>query len=385
MSRGLVALILVVLVAVGLKIALDYTALPAKVPDDLPHEMRAIRVHGINNVTVDTVPVPKVESGHVLIKVKAAALNPSDVYFLRGIYSTDGNDSTFPLTGGFEGSGVIVGHGGGAIGQLLLHQRVAFATMQGGAYGEYVVVPMTNILPLPATQHYDKGAFSLVNPLTAVGMVSTAIGDGHSAIVQNAAASALGKMFVKLCHLKGIPLVNIVRRIEQKEQLVDIGASPEHVLISSDPNFLNQLKKISHELGTTAAFDAIAGPATSELLGAMPPGTAIYVYGILSNQNLDNIHPGDLMQHRKSIRGWHLRVWQESLSLPMLALHIYQVGEPVFFTQRTRELLTTALTTEVRARVTFDTFVNAIDALHGNCHEFPPTSRNHKDHYVRGK
>lgn len=28
------------------------TQLPAKVPDDLPHEMRAIRVHGINNVTV---------------------------------------------------------------------------------------------------------------------------------------------------------------------------------------------------------------------------------------------------------------------------------------------------------------------------------------------
>lgn len=182
---------------------------------------------------MDTVPLPSVEPGYLLIKVKAAAVNPSDVYSLRGTYSTTGEDVQYPISGGFEGSGVVIGHGGGIMGHMMLGQRVAFAMQGGGSYAEYAVVSVDKALPLPHELPYEQGAFSLVNPMTAVGMLSTGLSEGHNAFVQTAAASSLGKMLIRLCKAQGVNLISIVRREEQRKLLIRRGAPAEHVLVST--------------------------------------------------------------------------------------------------------------------------------------------------------
>ena len=49
----------------------------------------------------------------VLIKVEASALNPSDILFMRGLYS--GMRPVYPFTPGWEGSGTIVAIGANKI------------------------------------------------------------------------------------------------------------------------------------------------------------------------------------------------------------------------------------------------------------------------------
>ena len=214
---------------------------------------------------VDQLPLPEVGPGQVLIRVRAAAINPSDVLYLQGAYSASDSEFGFPYQGGFEGSGTVVGHGGGLFGQSLLHQRVAFALQDASAYAEYAVVDQDRVLALPADLSYERGAFSFVNPLTAVGMVSTALSEGHTGIVQTAAASALGKMFLRLCRQQSIPLINVVRREEQKQLLIKHGALPEHVLVSTDKDFEEQLRKLTHDMHVTAAFDAVAGDSPGQV------------------------------------------------------------------------------------------------------------------------
>jgi NADPH:quinone reductase len=60
--------------------------------------------------------------------------------------------------------------------------------------------------------------------------------EGHSALVDTAAASNLGQMLVKICAKEGIPLVNIVRSDAQADLLRGIGA--KYACNSTAPTFM---------------------------------------------------------------------------------------------------------------------------------------------------
>lgn len=68
------------------------------------------------------IPVP--QNGEVLIRVESAPINPSDLSFLNGFYSSQKQP---PCTPGFEGSGVVIQSGGGFMGWSLNGKRVAFS------------------------------------------------------------------------------------------------------------------------------------------------------------------------------------------------------------------------------------------------------------------
>ena len=54
--------------------------------------------------------IPELESGQVLIKVRMAAINPSDRVFIKGAY---GQPRVKGIAAGFEGVGDVVAVGGG--------------------------------------------------------------------------------------------------------------------------------------------------------------------------------------------------------------------------------------------------------------------------------
>lgn len=58
-----------------------------------------------------------------------------------------------------------------------------------------------------------------VNPLTVLGFYDYFKKRGHKGIVHTAGASALGKMLIRFCRIKNIPLLNLVRKKEYVEVL----------------------------------------------------------------------------------------------------------------------------------------------------------------------
>ena len=112
-------------------------------------------------------------------------------------------------------------------------------------------------LVLPPGTTAAEGASCFVNPLTALGMVTTMRDEGHTALVHTAAASNLGQMLNRLCIEDGIGLVNIVRKPEQVELLKRAGAA--HVCNSSSPTFMDDLTEALVATGATIAFDATGG------------------------------------------------------------------------------------------------------------------------------
>jgi len=106
---------------------------------------------------------------------------------------------------------------------------------------------------------------------------------GVKAIVQNAAASSIGRMIVRYFTKNGIKVINIVRRQEQVDILQKEGA--EYILNSSDLKYFDELKVLSAKLNATVFLDATAGPETGVTMKHMPDETIGYVYGGLSDKD----------------------------------------------------------------------------------------------------
>lgn len=274
--------------------------------------------------------VPQPTGKELLIKVLAAPINPSDVMFTRGLY---GLKKPLPTVPGFEASGVVVG-AGNLLGKALLGKRVAFTHKDNadGTWAEYCLTDLTTCFPLRAGISDEQGSMLIVNPLTAWGMCHIAEKEGARAIIHTAAASALGRFLCVFAEQRGLPVLHIVRRPEQRAILEKLGA--QHVLDSSADDFDAQLRAKAKALHATLAFDAVAGTMTGRLLDAMPRGATVRVYGGLSEEPV-RLNPGSLIFSGKSVRGFYLTELFSPSTLPFLlkgALEVQSVVERGFST-----------------------------------------------------
>jgi NADPH2:quinone reductase len=286
------------------------------IPDEIPTAMKRLVVTAPGKdvasckIEIEEVPVPTPGSGEVLIKVAAAAINPSD--YMSWISC---KPEQCPFTMGNEGSGVVVATGEGLVNSLATFKcpvgtKVGFTGLKDkqGAYSEYVVASATEaVFAMPDDLPVEDAASFFVNPYTAIAILDTAKEQGAKAIIHTAAASQLGQMIVKLAPTEGMEVINVVRREEQAELLKNIGA--KHVVVTgSGDSFKDELASKIEELGATVAFDAIAGQSTGDLLDVLPPKGTVNVYGGLAGK-VENVDPMMLIYKEKKLKGFFLKSW----------------------------------------------------------------------------
>ncbi len=319
--------------------------------DSIPTTMRAAVLtdyKGSSNLNIERIPVPKPGPGQVLVRMAYAAVNPSDLGFIRGLY---GFKKNLPAVAGFEGSGTIVAAGSGLIPTLLCGRRVACAAaspnIQGGTWAEYLVTDAKSCVPIQKHISLQEAACMLVNPFTAWALMQIARQNGHQAILQSAAASALGQMIIKLGQHLSIETINIVRRDEQIEMLRKLGA--KHVLNSNDENFTVKLREICHDLPVSLGFDAVAGDLSSQMLHAMPDNSRLLVYGALSERPC-RVNYDSLIFKGQSVQGFWLSRWFEKMNIFTLLLHANKV----------QRLLATDLQTVIHKQIVLEDILSEI-------------------------
>lgn len=307
----------------------------------IPATMRAVELRsyeeGEGGLKVVERPVPRPGRGEVLVRMAATPVNPSDLMFVRGMY---GQRKRLPVVPGFEGSGVVVESGRGFMARYLRGRRVACAApFDGdGTWAEYMVAAAAQCIPLRRGVELEHAASMIVNPFTAWALLDLARRAGAGAVVQTAAASALGRMVVRLGRSGGVGVVNVVRRDEQVELLRAEGA--EHVLNSGAEDFDERLRELCARLRATVAFEAVAGEMTGRVLRAMPKGGRAVVYGALSHEGC-LVDPRSLIFESKRVEGFWLSEWLRGQN----ALRRILVAGKV------QKLLSGELKTEVRARL----------------------------------
>ncbi|MDE0759189.1 MAG: zinc-binding dehydrogenase [Pseudomonadales bacterium] len=233
------------------------------------------------------VQFPAPGEDEVLVKVEASPINPSDLGLLFGpadlTQATFSGSAELPeitaqvpesllrqisaradqsLPAGNEGAGQVIVAGSSDAAQSLLGKTVAI--LGGAMYAEYRVLKANQCLLMNEGVSARQGASCFVNPLTALGMVATMRDEGHSALLHTAAASNLGQMLVKICLKDQVPLVNVVRKAENVELLKSLGA--QHVLNSSDDDFMESLIAVLTQTNATIGFDATGGGKLAGLI-----------------------------------------------------------------------------------------------------------------------
>ena len=318
----------------------------------IPKMMKAAVLHTPGRpLDIIEQPTPQPGPGEVLINMAASPINPSDLSTLQGNYE---NQKPLPTTPGLEGSGTVVAAGPGWLPRLWMGRRVACVAPAtgGGTWAEYMVTSAQFCAPLNTSVTLEQGAMMFVNPLTAWALIDIARTEKHQAIVSTAAASALGRMMLRLGRRFNLPIIHTVRRQEQMKLLKSLGA--EYVLNSSESDYEVQLKALSHRLGATLALDAIAGQTTVQLVNAMPASSKVVIYGRLS-QEASLVDARALIFEQKTVTGFWLSTWQQQTSF-LKALRI---------TQRVQRLLGSDLGTAVHTRIPL-TDINQGIALYQN-------------------
>ncbi len=269
----------------------------------MSNTMKVLQLNAPLELAVAEKEIPSPAKGEVLIKMAYSPINPSDLAFLTGGY---GIKKAYPNVPGFEGSGEVVASGGGLYANLLKGKRVAcIAPNNGdGTWAGYMIASAAQCIPLGKKVSLLQGAMSFVNPLTAVEFVKIAQKQGYKHIVFTAAASALAQMTLYLCREAGISFTGIVRKNEQKDDLLRNGAKA--VFNSQEDDCLAQLRASFNRKEPVLFCDALGGGELSyKVLYSLPAKSKMLIYGRLDDAPAI-IQPQELLFHEYKMEGFWL-------------------------------------------------------------------------------
>lgn len=246
--------------------------------------MNAAVYHGPNNIQIQKWPLPKLDTGDVLIKVLAASICGTDIRIFHGHHSAFSLETR--RVPGHEIVGEVVEVGSSTTG-IAKGQRFFVAPNIGcghceqcvtgnnnrcrslqaigitidGGFAEYVKVPENGIRQgclIPFSDQTDPAIGALVEPLACVLRAHEAIGIHMNDFVLVIGAGPIGIMHTKLAKIQGVNRVIVSELTEaRREQALALGA--DRVVNPAQEN-LNQV--INDETnGQGADVIIVAAPA----------------------------------------------------------------------------------------------------------------------------
>src|ERR1700745_4086085 len=117
--------------------------------------MRALkfdRTGSLDDLHIEEVPIPIPAAGDVLVEVKAAAINPSDIKNVQGKM----HETTVPRIPGRDFAGVVVNGPDELLGRSVFGSGGNLGFGRDGSHAEYVAVPV--VLPLPKNLSFEQAA-----------------------------------------------------------------------------------------------------------------------------------------------------------------------------------------------------------------------------------
>lgn len=170
--------------------------------------MKAVRVHrfgGPQELKIEEVPRPEPSANQVLIRVRAASVNPLD-WKIRAGYMQAIMPIELPWIPGYDVAGTVEAVGADV--QDLQVGDEVWATTPGGGYAEYVALDASGVSRKPASLDFVDAASVPVAGLTAwqalfdVGNLQA----GQTVLI-HAAAGGVGSLAVQLAKWKGARVV----------------------------------------------------------------------------------------------------------------------------------------------------------------------------------
>ena len=174
--------------------------------------MKAIRAHeygGPAVMKIEDVPDPKAGPGEVVVRVRAAGINPVDAYILSGTYP---RKPPLPYTPGQDGAGEVESVGAGVTsvkaGDRVYICGVGNTVAGAGTYAEKALCIPSQLHPLPARTSFGQGAALGVPYCTAYrALFQRAHAKPGETVLVHGATGGVGIATVELAHARGLTVI----------------------------------------------------------------------------------------------------------------------------------------------------------------------------------
>ncbi|MEM6884396.1 MAG: 2-enoyl thioester reductase domain-containing protein [Verrucomicrobiota bacterium] len=251
-------------------------------------------------VKLESVAALDIPDGHLHLELLAAPINPSDINFIQGVY---GIKPECPSTIGFEGVARVVGIPEGCettVGALVMPLK-SFHTWQKQA----TCLP-EECIPLPANIDAIQASMLSINPMTALRLISDfAELETDDWIVQNAANSGVGFSVVQLAKALGYRTINVVRREECRQPLLNAGAD---VVLLEGESLISDLKATVGPKGAKLCLNAVGGESALALAKVLANGGHHVTFGAMSKRPI-TLPNGVLIFKQPHFHGFWLTRW----------------------------------------------------------------------------
>lgn len=236
--------------------------------------MKAINIAKTGDVGVlelIDIPKPTPGPGEALIQLKAAGLNFIDIYFRTGRYP-----KPLPYIPGLEGAGIVESLGEGVT-EVRIGDRVAYTGVMG-SYAEYNVVKAAQLIPLPKEISFEQGAAFPLQGMTAHYLLHEYYTIKKlDKVLVHAAAGGVGLLLVQWLKHLGAVVIGTVSTEEKAKIAKQAGV--DHIIFYTKQNFVEEVKKITNDIGVDYIIDGVGKTTFTQDLDAVRYRGHICIFG----------------------------------------------------------------------------------------------------------
>jgi NADPH2:quinone reductase len=260
--------------------------------------MRAIRVSefgGPEVLRVQEVSDPAPDSGQVLVRVKAAGVNPVDTYIRAGVYARKPN---LPYTPGTDAAGIVEAVGPN-VKRVKAGDRVYTNGSIAGVYAELALCEQSRVHPLPHKISFAQGAALGVPYGTAYRALFQR---GHAqpgeTVLVHGASGGVGTACVQFARAAGLTVIGTGGSEKGRGLVAEQGA--QHVLDHRGVDYEKQIMAITEGRGVNLIMEMLANVNLAKDLTMLAPGGRVVVIG---NRGSIEINPREAMGREAAILG----------------------------------------------------------------------------------
>jgi len=241
--------------------------------------------------------------GQLAVTIEAAPINPSDLNLIRGVY---GVRPELPAALGAEGVGRVVAVGDDVDRSRVGTRVLVVPTLEQATWREQTVLNARNAVPVDPDADPLQLAMLGINPMTAYCLLHAYVNLAPGAwVAQTGASSATAGYVLALAKRAGLRTLNVVRRAESVQPLLDAGAD---VVLTEGIDLAERAAGALGDGPIELIIDAVAGEPAAQLASLLKIGGHIISYTARARQPL-SIPVVDLIFRGLNVHGYWLNLW----------------------------------------------------------------------------
>ena len=263
--------------------------------------MKAIRVKefgGPEVLRLEDVPELKPADGEVVVRIRAAGVNPVETYIRAGVYP---RKPSLPYTPGTDGAGTVEAAGKNAT-RFAPGSRVYVAGSLSGTYAEQALCDESSVFPLPAHVSFAQGAAMGVPYATAYrALFQRAAARPGEAVLIHGATGGVGIAATQLARGTGLRVIGTAGSDAGRNLIKAEGA--HETLDHKSPDHFDKAMSLTGGRGYDVILEMLANVNLGRDLTILGHGGRVVVIG--SRGNVE-INPRDTMMRDAAIFGMSL-------------------------------------------------------------------------------